>query len=277
MQIEITLDDSDCMRIRIPNEITTLNAIKDLPGRCFDFERKIWLLPAYPKSIQQLLASLFSIKLYNFSESSLTTNEAHNVKKIDIPNKGPCNSLVRSARSQLKIFVDSGCIEGPIQQISEGSTIPPYPLSKVSPQGIITHVGKSMEGDIEPVRFEPTRSQLTPAQKAGRDLLEKRFHEAIKVRHYSPRTSQAYLNWVRKFLDYYRPRRLADLDDTDINAYLTNLAVNNQVSASTQNQALAALLFLFRDIVGRQIVSSSDLVRAKKSERLPVVFTREEV
>ena len=69
---------------------------------------------------------------------------------------------------------------------------------------------------------------------------------ALESRHYSPRTIQAYAQWVRRFLDLHKGRKLASLGEKDINAFLSHLAVDGNVSSSTQNQALAALLFLFR-------------------------------
>ena len=100
---------------------------------------------------------------------------------------------------------------------------------------------------------------------------------ALESRHYSPRTIQIYAQWVRRFLDRHKGRALASLGEKDINAFLTHLAVDGNVSSSTQNQALAALLFLFRQILGTPVGELGEVIRAKKPIRLPVVMSRAEV
>jgi len=100
---------------------------------------------------------------------------------------------------------------------------------------------------------------------------------ALQARHYSRRTEQAYSHWVSRFLYFHQGRPLAEMAEADINRFLTHLAVTEKVSASTQNQALAALLFLYRYVVGRDIGDLGEVIRARKPERLPVVMAREEV
>lgn len=104
-----------------------------------------------------------------------------------------------------------------------------------------------------------------------------RFTEALETRHYSPRTVASYSHWLGRFLEAHRDRSPALLGEAEVNAFLTQLAVRENVSASTQNQALAALLFLFRFVLGSPFGDVKDVVRAKKPRRLPVVLSREEV
>jgi integron integrase len=104
-----------------------------------------------------------------------------------------------------------------------------------------------------------------------------RMRAALRTRHYSARTEKAYLLWVRRFITFYRMRHPDEMGEDEVNAFLTHLAVDLGVSASTQTQALSALLFLYRHVVGRDLGSMGTLVRARKSERLPVVMTRAEV
>ena len=99
---------------------------------------------------------------------------------------------------------------------------------------------------------------------------------ALRARHYSRRTEQAYCLWVRRFIRFHGVRHPADMAEPEINAFLTHLAVSEQVSASTQTQALCALLFLYRRVIDREVGELNDLVRARASRRLPVVLTREE-
>jgi len=103
------------------------------------------------------------------------------------------------------------------------------------------------------------------------------MREALRSRHYSRRTEQAYCLWVRRFTYFHGNRHPATLAEPEINAFLTHLAVTEKVSASTQTQALSALLFLYRNILGQPVGELGELIRAKESKRLPVVLTREEV
>jgi integron integrase len=100
---------------------------------------------------------------------------------------------------------------------------------------------------------------------------------AVQARHYSRRTEQAYSHWVSRFLYFHQGRPPAEMAELDINRFLTHLALKEKVSASTQNQALAAILFLYRHVIGRDIGDLGEVIRARKPERLPVVMTREEV
>ena len=99
---------------------------------------------------------------------------------------------------------------------------------------------------------------------------------AIRVRHYSIRTEHTYIQWIRDFILYQDRRHPRDMGVAEINAWLTHLAVDRNVAASTQNQALCAIIFLYRVVLDRKIGSLGEVVRAKKPERLPVVMTVEE-
>ena len=103
------------------------------------------------------------------------------------------------------------------------------------------------------------------------------LRQALRSRHYSRRTEQTYCHWVRRFIYFHHIRHPAEMAEPEINAFLTYLAVKGKVSASTQNQALSALLFLYRHVLGRQVGDLGQVIRARKPTRLPVVMTREEV
>jgi integron integrase len=103
------------------------------------------------------------------------------------------------------------------------------------------------------------------------------LREALRARHYSRRTEQTYCLWVKRFIFFHHVRHPADMAEPEINAFLTHLAIKKKVAASTQNQALSALLFLYRHVLGREIGDLGEVIRARKPKRLPVVMTREEV
>ncbi len=104
-----------------------------------------------------------------------------------------------------------------------------------------------------------------------------RVREALRARHYSIRTEEAYVGWIRRFILFNGMRHPKDMGDAEINAFLSHLALERHVAASTQNQALAALLFLYRDVLGLTVPWLECLVRARKPVRLPVVLSRDEV
>ncbi|HEY3122074.1 MAG TPA: integron integrase, partial [Vicinamibacteria bacterium] len=104
-----------------------------------------------------------------------------------------------------------------------------------------------------------------------------RVREAIRLRQYSVRTEEAYVQWVKRYVVFHKLRHPAELGADEVRAYLSHLAVRRQVSASTQNQAFAALLFLYRHVLGKDLGTLGDVVRAKRPRRLPVVLTPEEV
>jgi integron integrase len=101
--------------------------------------------------------------------------------------------------------------------------------------------------------------------------------DALRTRHYSRRTEQAYVAWIRRFIFFHGKRHPAELGGPEVTRFLSALAVEGRVAASTQNQALSALLFLYRDVLGVDLPWLDNVVRAKRPERLPVVLTRDEV
>ena len=100
---------------------------------------------------------------------------------------------------------------------------------------------------------------------------------AIRVKHYSRRTEDTYVDWVKRFIHFHQLRHPKDMGAPEIAAFLTDLAVNGHVAASTQTQALSAILFLYRYVLQQDIDERIDLVRARKPAHLPVVLTKDEV
>jgi integron integrase len=99
----------------------------------------------------------------------------------------------------------------------------------------------------------------------------------IRARHMSYRTEKTYLDWIRRFIRFHGLQHPQTMGPVEVEAFLTALAVDRQVSASTQNQALAAILFLYREVLEVELPWLSGVVRAKRPQRLPVVLTRAEV
>ncbi|MEW5995360.1 MAG: integron integrase [Candidatus Zixiibacteriota bacterium] len=112
---------------------------------------------------------------------------------------------------------------------------------------------------------------------SGKPKLLDQLREALCSRHYSRRTEQTCCHWVKRYVHFHNLRHPDEIGEPEINAFLSHLALREKVSASTQNQALSALLFLYRHVLGREIGDLGEVIRARKPKRLPVVMTREEV
>ena len=121
-----------------------------------------------------------------------------------------------------------------------------------------------------------TTSPAPPSAVRGPKLLD-RMRLAIRTRHYSRRTEEAYLGWVRRFVRFHGMRHPGELPPSAVAAFLSNLANEGGVSASTQSQALSALLFLYRDVLQKDFGWLDGVVRAKRPKRLPVVLSPDEV
>ncbi|PYM94493.1 MAG: integron integrase [Candidatus Rokuibacteriota bacterium] len=104
-----------------------------------------------------------------------------------------------------------------------------------------------------------------------------RVRDAVRARHYSRRTERAYVAWIRRFILFHGKRHPSQMGAPELTRFLSSLAVEENVAASTQNQALSALLFLYREVLEQDMPWLDDVVRAKRPVRLPIVLTRDEV
>ena len=116
-----------------------------------------------------------------------------------------------------------------------------------------------------------------PEPSAQPPRLLEQLRDAVRRRHYSYRTEKAYLHWARRYILFHRKRHPAEMGESEVAMFLTHLAVQRRGSASTQNQALNARLFLYKQVLDRDIGLIQGVTRAKRSQHLPAVLTREEV
>jgi len=114
------------------------------------------------------------------------------------------------------------------------------------------------------------------ADKPKKKLLDQ-VRDVMRLKHYSLRTERTYCEWIERFIRFHRMRHPAEMAEAEVGEFLTDLARNGNVSASTQNQALSALLFLYREVLKQEIGWLQQVQRAKKPARLPVVLSRDEV
>jgi integron integrase len=120
-------------------------------------------------------------------------------------------------------------------------------------------------------------SSHSKSRASGASPFLERVRSAIRVRHYSIRTEQAYLDWIRRFVRFHGLRHPEQMGEAEVAAFLSDLAVVRKVAPSTQNQALNALLFLYTAVLERPLAAIGGVVRAKPRERLPVVLTVDEI
>lgn len=118
--------------------------------------------------------------------------------------------------------------------------------------------------------------QNTPELIKPLTLLEV-VQQKIRVKHYSIRTETQYLHWVKRFVLFHNKRHPREMGGKEVEAFLSHLATHSNVSSSTQNQALSALLFLYREVLEQSLPWMDDVIRAKKPQRLPVVLSKQEV
>jgi integron integrase len=134
--------------------------------------------------------------------------------------------------------------------------------------------------------FRPNRDRISAIQPAltanassssAKPKLLDQVRKAIRTRHYSDKTEEAYVGWIKRFIFFHNKRHPAEIAEAEIARFLSSLATESNVSSSTQNQALNALLFLYKEVLDKKIGLIQGIVRAKRSRRLPVVLTKEEV
>ena len=117
----------------------------------------------------------------------------------------------------------------------------------------------------------------TKALNANPPKLLDQVRVRIRALHYSVRTEEAYVNWIKRFILYHNKRHPNEMGSAEVEAFLTNLAVARNVSASTQNQAMAAVLFLYKEVLGVDLAWLDSVTRAKRPRRLPVVLSKPEL
>src|SRR2546425_9646381 len=101
--------------------------------------------------------------------------------------------------------------------------------------------------------------------------------EVARMKHYSIRTEQSYVNWIKRYIFFHNKRHPAEMGEDEIRSFISDLASKKSVAASTQTVALSALLFLYREVLKKDLPYIEGIERAKRPERLPVVFTQAEV
>lgn len=130
---------------------------------------------------------------------------------------------------------------------------------------------------LSQARGEETNPVVAPDAHAAWQRLGQQMREALRLRHRSIRTEKSYLQWLRAFYGFLNGKDPDEIASQDVKAFLSHIAVDRKVAASTQNQAFSALLFLFRNVLDRELTEVSETVRAEGRRRLPVVLNKQEI
>lgn len=138
-------------------------------------------------------------------------------------------------------------------------------------QPIATRTFAVIDGGLNGKASDP----VMPAVSKPRLLDQVR--QAIRTRHYSDKTEKAYVHWTKRFIFFHNKRHPSEMGEPEIGRFLSSLAIEDHVSASTQNQAFNAILFLYGQVLGKKINLIDGVVRAKRPQRVPVVLTKDEV
>src|SRR5262245_30117491 len=116
-----------------------------------------------------------------------------------------------------------------------------------------------------------------PLPSTRKPKLLEQVRQAIRTRHYSYMTAKAYVGWIKRFIFFHNKRHPAEMGEAQIGRFLSSLATESHVSASTQNQALNALLFVYQEVLQLKIGFIDGVIRAQRPKRLPIVLTKDEV
>jgi site-specific recombinase XerD len=123
----------------------------------------------------------------------------------------------------------------------------------------------------------PVLTGARPPESGPPPKLLDRVRTAVRLRHYSRRTEKAYVDWIRRYIVFHQKKHPSTMGATEIVAFLSWLAVDRRVSASTHNQALSAVLFLYKQVLGLDIGPIEHVPRARMPDKLPVVLSRDEI
>lgn len=198
-----------------------------------------------------------------------------------LKSKGQTESQRQQARQSIGIYyrmvgVVTTPKTHPVNPVAENSHNPVRPSSPISPDDAYSNYP-----DLSAVKTpNPEPVQVGEAVKlagANWEAVHDQLHTAIKVRHYSNKTWQAYRYWLQQFQIFTKSKDSRLLSMDDVKGFLSHLAVNKQVAASSQNQAFNALLFLFKNVLQKEFGKVEGVVRAKRRPYIPVVLSRPEV
>ena len=265
--------------------------IRSVPGRRWERDEKVWVIPFLPETLERLWKafpeSRSAVRPARFPRVEIPPVQSQDSFQPDPPTPTLPTTATLSFRERpvgrLTLVLDSPTADAVARLRSLAPSLPgslwhedEQTWSIPRDKATVLRLRSAFPRVPAPTAV-PSVSRAVAVVPAPPSDLRASYLEALQVRHYSPRTQQAYVTWFDRFAAFVAPRLLVHATETDINAFLTRLAVDDEVAASTQNQALAALLFLYRQVLGRPVGDLGNVIRSKKPRRLPVVLNRDEL
>lgn len=260
MRIGIVIKDDELLVRVAYQDGDARQALKLVPLRHWDPERKNWVFPSEPSTARRLLEALHSYGVCladGDRPRPLTQHASASDRTEDIYlGRQACDTPMAATNSASPQAM-------PIADQSAGQSA----LQALNPSIGLVQTAKKHAGNLsQDVNFNTARASL---------LSE--YQKALVTRHFSKRTVLSYRRWLERFFTELPPNcSPADSGELEANEFLSRLATIDDISASTQNQALAALLFFFRSVLLKQDIDLSNIIRAKIPTRLPIVLTRSE-
>lgn len=262
MNVSIVRNGKGFLTVSVPYNQALIAALKAVPNHHWDPDSLIWYFPDTLYQEKSLISALFKTGLFASREDI----------KIVTNSKAPSPNITGKGKNQgVRTTTTTICSHSDLSDDPANDSVSIVTASPDYASPIHTHSsGSTNPGAERPAATTTIRDPLNTH-------LFERYTEALETRHYSPRTLKTYLKWMDNFAEFHKGKKLLGLDEKDINTFLTALAVSEKVSASTQNQALAAILFFYRFVAQHDVRDLGDVVRAKKPARLPIVMSRNEV
>ncbi len=277
--------------------------LKQLPSVSWNPDLRLWTMIDTPYQARRLLEALYASGLFTFapvdpidsrpnvslSGSDLTWPDVSayapaladplRTAPVGSPTLGNAESRSVSSRSPAPL-PDSPVSRNPTASIPQFPQSPKRAVAALPERSLPASTisapvpGSSLPSDSRALLPVDIAARVRPLPSFPR---AKAFVEALRSRHYSERTITAYVKWLFRYHCYFPGRDISLTGENEINQFLTHLAVIDKVASSTQNQALAAILFYMKQVLARPVTELGDVVRAKKPVHLPVVLSREEI
>jgi integron integrase len=248
--------------VQFPFDTPVFDILRAIPGSRHDGQTRAWTIPQTRPTINTLLFALWKTGRFNQPENEPDKNDSLDGKATDPQNASP------------PILPD--------WMPKEKANIPAlWSPEQVTGQTVKRTIDRTPAPTAAPGTLDDLFDSVPQIHATGKPAKDPKLvsacKDALRTLHYSHRTEESYLHWIRLYLASSGNHQPGQSVEPKINAFLTSLALKENISSSTQNQALAALLFMYRRVLGLDPGQLGDVVRARKPIHLPVVMTRAEV
>ncbi len=259
MILSLAWQSTDWLSISFPFDWTIINSLHRIPKAHWSPVEGAWLIPVNSYCLDRLLEALYCTGMFTYTDPA--EPEPLFDELSDVSGSG--DPFIPQEESESR------------QPESEHSVCTSLSIDTARSDEVPDSSGEPATEGCTFANMPSTA--LVPVSRMPTSPLVGRYRAALEARHYSPRTKEAYVQWILRYASFHDFAPPARLGEAGINAFLSHLATDVEVSSSTQNQALAALLFLYRVVLNIPVQDLGNVIRAKKPVRLPVVMSREEV